>query len=164
MKRQYVAASLAAISALGVLFVAAPAHGIQEREQNGTRNPQNIGRVSSVPIRVSGQITGNRDEDVFRFELSPGQNVKATLTVNGDIDLEVLEDSNLDGKLAGGDTKKISINEGKQTEEVIYRNMRSRYGFVRIMDSGGAGLSGIVAYNLTITAVSANGRPVIQNR
>jgi hypothetical protein len=42
--------------------------------------------------------------------------------------------------------------------------MKSKYGFIRIMDSGGAGLSGSVTYNLTLTAVPANGQPVIQSR
>jgi hypothetical protein len=161
MKYQLFAIGFAA-SALGAFFLTAPAQAIQDRELNGTQRPQAIGRVSSVPVKVSGQITGSRDEDVFQFELSPGQDVKAVLTVNGDIDLEVLEDSNPDGRLAGGDTKKISIKEGKLTEEVNFKNMKSKYGFIRIMDSGGAGLSGTVNYNLTITAVPANGQPVIE--
>ncbi|MEX0272249.1 hypothetical protein AB3R30_24315 [Leptolyngbyaceae cyanobacterium UHCC 1019] len=162
MKRQLFAIGFATVSALSAFSLAAPAQAIPERELNGTARPQDIGRVSSVPVRVSGQITGSQDEDVFRFEISPGQNVKAVLTVSGDIDLEVLQDSNPDGKLAGGDTKKISIKEGKQTEEVNFNNMKSKYGFIRIMDSGGAGLSGTVTYNLTITAVPANGQPVIE--
>jgi hypothetical protein len=111
MKRQYLAASLATLSMIALV---APTQAAQERELNGTRNPQNIGRVSSVPISVSGQITGNQDEDVFRFEISPGQDVKATLTVSGDIDLEVLEDSNPDGKLAGGDTKKSQLKKASK--------------------------------------------------
>lgn len=164
MKRQMCAIGFVAVSALSVSVLAAPTQAAQEQELNGTQRPQSIGRVSSVPVRVNGKITGSQDEDVFRFELSPGQDVKAVLTVDGDIDLEVLQDSNPDGKLAGGDTKKISIKEGKQTEEVNFQNMKSRYGFIRIMDSGGAGLSGTVNYNLTITAVPANGQPVIQNQ
>lgn len=158
MKRQLFTIAIAAISFL----LANPAQAVQERELNSTRNPQNIGRVSSAPVRVSGQISGSSDEDVFRFEISPGQDVKAVLTVDGDIDLEVIQDLNPDGKLAGGDNKKISINEGKQTEEVNFKNMKSKYGFIRIMDSGGAGLSRSVNYNLTVTAVPANGQPAIE--
>lgn len=164
MKRQHFAIGFASLSALGTFALTTPAQAVQERELNGTQRPHHIGRVSSVPVTVSGKIEGSRDEDVFRFEISPGQDVKATLTVSGDIDLEVLEDSNPDGQLAGGDTKKISIREGKQTEEVNFKNMKSRFGFVRIQDSGGAGLSGTVTYNLTLTAVPANGQPVIQGR
>jgi hypothetical protein len=162
MKFQLFALGLAATSTFGGLSLAAPAQAVQERELNSSRNPQQIGRVSSVPVQVSGQIAGSRDEDVFRFELSPGQDVKAILTVSGDVDLEVLQDSNPDGQLGPGDTKKLSIKEGKLTEEVNFKNMKSKYGFVRIMDSGGAGLSGTVNYNLSITALPVNGQPVIE--
>jgi hypothetical protein len=80
------------------------------------------------------------------------------------VDLEVHEDQNPDGQLGAGDRKKISINEGKQTEEVNFKNMKSRFGFIRIMDSGGAGLSGTVNYNLTLTAGPADGLPRIESR
>lgn len=162
MKRQLFTLGLAAASIFGGLSLAASAQAAQEREFNSSRTPQNIGRVSSVAVKVSGQIASNSDEDVFRFEISPGQDVKAVLTVDGDIDLEVLQDSNQDGQLGGGDTKKISIKEGKLTEEVNFKNMKSKYGFIRIMDSGGAGVSRSVNYNLTVTAVPANGQPVIE--
>ncbi|MBD1845765.1 hypothetical protein H6F89_20615 [Cyanobacteria bacterium FACHB-63] len=115
-------------------------------------------------MRVSGQITGSRDEDVLRFEIAPGQDVKAVLTVNGDVDLEVHEDQNPDGQLGAGDRKKISISEGKQTVEVNFKNMKSRFGFIRIMDSGGSGSSGTVNYNLTLTAVPTDGLPRIESR
>ncbi|MBD1846258.1 hypothetical protein H6F89_23130 [Cyanobacteria bacterium FACHB-63] len=162
MKFQLFAIGLTAASTFGALSLAAPAQAVQEREFNSSRTPQSIGRVSSVAVKVSGQITSNTDEDVFRFEISPGQDVKAVLTVDGDIDLEVLQDSNQDGQLGGGDTKKISIREGKFTEEVNFKNMKSKHGFIRIMDSGGAGVSRSVNYNLTVTAVPANGQPVIE--
>lgn len=161
VNRQQFALGLAAVYTLGTLCLATAAQAqitIRERELNGTSFPQDIGKVSSVPVRVSGQIPTSQDEDVFRFRLTTESKLDVRLTVDGDVDLEVLQD-NGDGKLAGRDSKKISIKDGKVSEFVSYLKAKPGYYFVRIVDSGGA-LSFAVNYNLNISATPTG--PIIQ--
>jgi hypothetical protein len=83
MNYQSFSLRLVALSTFGVLSLTAAAQALSEQELNSTLRPQTIGKVTSAPVRVSGQITGNRDEDVFRFEIAPGQDVKAVLPSMG---------------------------------------------------------------------------------